>query len=93
MLYNDVRNWLIAEAPHCGVPVAAARCQSLRKGGNSAAIDDPNGGEITASFMGHWRHRATASQSRYSYGLRARTERTAVSMSRTTSQLTGRPFM
>ncbi|KAJ1449445.1 hypothetical protein M885DRAFT_572716 [Pelagophyceae sp. CCMP2097] len=24
--------------------------------GNSAVIDDPNGGEITAAFMGHWKH-------------------------------------
>jgi hypothetical protein len=87
--YDQCRARLIAEAERCGIPVAAARCQSLRKGGNSAAIDDPNGGEITAAFMGHWKHRATSSQSRYSFGLRARTERTAASMARASSRQVG----
>jgi hypothetical protein len=87
--YDQCRACLISEAPHCGIPVPAARCQSLRKGGNSAAIDDPNGGEITAAFMGHWKHRATSSQSRYSFGLRARTERTATSMARASSRQVG----
>lgn len=87
--YAAARNRLIAEAPRCGIPPAAALCQSLRKGGNSAAIDDPNGGEITAAFMGHWKHHTTSSQSRYSFGLRARTERTAVSMARATAQMVG----
>jgi hypothetical protein len=89
LTYDECRARLIVEAPRCGIPPAAAFCHSFRKGGNSAAIDDPNGGEITAAFMGHWKHRATSSQSRYSFGLRARTEKTAVSMARTSAQMIG----